>query len=107
MTRITIPVLALLLSSQAVADDRWDTRDKRLHAGVSTLISTAVYAETRSYGAAFAGCMGVGIAKEVVDEARGGPFSWKDLGADAVGCGTGLVLGRLLFGTNNGLTYRF
>lgn len=105
-------LLAALLLFSSLAQARepsfdWSARDKQAHAGVSTLLSAGIYQQTKSYGVAFGSCLGIGLAKEIADHTSDGQFSWNDMGANAIGCGTGLVLGRVLFGSSNGLQFRF
>jgi len=91
-----ILVAALAMASQSslsMATD-WDARDKQYHAAASTLLSTAVYGETRSYGAAMATCLGAGFVKEIYDHQDYGSFSWEDMAANTVGCGAVLTRKR-------------
>ncbi len=82
--------------------DRWLARDKLLHFTASALIQSAGHSVLRANGHAYrdaawtaAGItMGFGVAKELWDRSDGRYVSWRDLGADAAGTGTGAVLMR-------------
>jgi uncharacterized protein YfiM (DUF2279 family) len=82
--------------------DRWFAADKAKHFVVSAAIQSAAHtvwrANGRDYRAAAwqaaAVTMSLGVGKELWDRHQGRPFSWKDLGADAAGTGTGAVLIR-------------
>ena len=65
-------------------------QDKVLHFGVSTAIGAGsqLYFEDTTKSALT--CMGVGVAKELMDEADYGGFDEKDLIADAIGCAVGI-----------------
>ncbi len=83
-------------------EDRWLASDKAKHFVVSAVIQSAGHTVLRANGrdyreaawTAGAITLGVGAGKELWDRSRGGPFSWKDLGADALGGGTGAVVIR-------------
>lgn len=79
--------------------DAWLAEDKIQHFTVSMAATTMGYgagrlaldhdqARTTAAATAFA----LGIAKELADVRRGGPFSFKDLVWDAAGVGLGLIL---------------
>ena len=75
--------------------DPWLGEDKFRHAAASWAAMVFTYAAARTVtddrDAALAVALpmtaGMGIAKEVVDWRRGGPFSLRDLAADALGAG--------------------
>ena len=83
-------------------EDRWFGIDKAKHVAVSAALQSATHAVWRANGYdyrsaswnAAAVTMSIGVGKELWDRHRGRYFSWKDLGADAVGAGTGAVLVR-------------
>lgn len=89
---------------RAHAPDEWLARDKVKHFVVSAVIQGAGHSVLRANGydyreaawTAGAITLGVGVGKELWDRSRGRPFSAKDLGADALGGGTGAVLIRQL-----------
>lgn len=74
------------------APDRWFAIDKWQHFAASAVVQSVGYGfasgrnghrASLQIGAAAAGV--VGVAKEVADRARGGPFSMRDLVWDAAG----------------------
>ncbi|HEX2166237.1 MAG TPA: hypothetical protein VHG09_03265 [Longimicrobiales bacterium] len=73
--------------------DSWLSEDKFRHAAASWAAMVFTYAATSAFtdndDTALAVAVPVtaafGIAKEVVDRRRGGPFSFRDLTADAIG----------------------
>lgn len=75
--------------------DPWTSEDKFRHAAASWAAMVFTFAAVRSVDddadTALAIALPVtaafGIAKEVVDRRRGGPFSFRDLAADALGAG--------------------
>ena len=74
--------------------DPWTSEDKFRHAAASWAAMVFTFAAVRSVDdadTALAIAVPVtaafGIAKEVVDRRRGGPFSFRDLAADALGAG--------------------
>jgi uncharacterized protein YfiM (DUF2279 family) len=75
--------------------DSWTGEDKFRHAAASWAAMVFTYAAARAVHddseAALAFALPVtaslGIAKEIVDQRRGGPFSFRDLAADALGAG--------------------
>lgn len=83
-------------------EDRWFAVDKAKHLAVSAALQSTAHLVGRANGfdhrrAAWSAAtltMTVGVGKEVWDRHRGRVFSWKDLGADAVGVGTGAVVMR-------------
>ena len=83
------------LSTPSLRQDAWLGEDKLRHAGASWGAMVFTHAAARvvldDVDAAFAVAVPVtvalGIAKEVVDRRRGGPFSARDLVADALGAG--------------------
>ncbi len=85
--------------------DRWIARDKLLHFSASLVIQSATHSVLRANGfkyrdaawTAGATTLAAGLSKEFWDVHVGKPFSWKDLGADAVGGGTGAVLVRQMY----------
>lgn len=76
-----------------VPADSWTSEDKFRHAAASWAAMVFTYAGVRSINddpdAAIAVALPVtaalGVAKEIVDRRRGGPFSFRDLTADALG----------------------
>ena len=87
------PVTHGMPVSDQHADDRWLGEDKFRHAGASWAAMVFTYAAARAVhddpGSAFAVAVpvtaGLGVAKEIADHRRGGPFSARDLVADALG----------------------
>lgn len=75
--------------------DSWTGEDKLRHAAASWAAMVFTYAAARAVhddpDTAIAVALPVtasfGIAKEIVDRRRGGPFSFRDLAADALGAG--------------------
>ncbi len=87
--------LGLLPALCRAAEDSWSGEDKKKHIAVSSLIGVSAYvcfekntnwSEDRARLAAFLTTLGVGVVKELIDE----EFSWKDMGANAVGAGIGI-----------------
>lgn len=81
--------------------DAWLAEDKLRHFAVSAAATTLGYGTARfaldhdtARAAAGGVAFGLGIAKEMWDVRRGGPFSLKDLAWDAAGVGLGLLLVR-------------
>lgn len=82
-------------AARPLRQDAWLGEDKFRHAGASwaamVFTHTAARVVLDDVDAAFAVAVPVtaalGIAKEVVDRRRGGPFSARDLVADALGVG--------------------
>jgi uncharacterized protein YfiM (DUF2279 family) len=82
--------------------DRWLGEDKFRHAGASWAAMVFTYAAARAIHddrrAAIAVALPVtaalGLAKEAVDHRRGGPFSARDLAADALGAGAAWLVLR-------------
>lgn len=79
-------LLTTLLSFNALAIDK----DKQLHFGVSAVIGAGsqLYFEDTTKSAL--ACMGVGVAKELIDEHDYGGFDEKGLIADTIGCAVGI-----------------
>jgi len=83
-------------------EDRWFAVDKAKHVVVSAAVQGLSHRVFRANGHSYRAAawnaatltMTVGVGKELWDRYRGRPFSWKDLGADAVGGATGAVLIR-------------
>ena len=77
------------------ASDPWLSEDKFRHAAASWAAMVFTYAAMRTVtddsdvaiGVALPLTASFGIAKEVVDRRHGGPFSFRDLAADALGAG--------------------
>jgi len=94
------PTVAALTSQQPA--DRWLSEDKFRHAGASWAAMVFTYAGARAIHddgrAAIAIALPVtaalGLAKEAVDHRRGGPFSARDLVADALGAGAAWLVLR-------------
>ena len=84
----------------AARADRWLGRDKAKHFLTSAFLQSVAYASLQAAGAergaALAGAsvatMGAGVAKEIADRRRGGPFSVRDLTWDAAGAGAATLL---------------
>jgi len=84
----------------AARADRWLGRDKVKHFLTSAFVQSVAYASLQAAGAqrrpapagASVATMGAGVAKEVVDRRRGGPFSVRDLTWDAAGAGAATLL---------------
>lgn len=81
-------------------DDRWLGEDKVKHFGGTAILAIGGYAlgaifwedkGARLASGAAVG-LGAGIAKEIWDMTGRGDPSWRDLAADVVGTGTGLLL---------------
>ena len=88
---------------QTVADtliDEWFAVDKAQHLTLSFATTMYAYSAARTLGAAesesaaiaVASAAAAGIAKEVLDRRKGGPFSLRDLVADAIGIAIGSAL---------------
>jgi uncharacterized protein YfiM (DUF2279 family) len=96
----TEPGLAAGASMQHAIRDPWLGEDKAQHLAMSYAITTFGYSGLRAAGggrdtsiALAAGCaVAAGIAKEVLDRRRGGIFSYRDLAADLIGAGAGILL---------------
>jgi uncharacterized protein YfiM (DUF2279 family) len=86
--------IAMPLFGQRPADP-WLSEDKFRHAAASWAAMVFSYAAARAvhddsdtaFAVALPVTAGLGIAKEVADRRRGGPFSFRDLAADALGAG--------------------
>jgi uncharacterized protein YfiM (DUF2279 family) len=82
--------------------DRWLGEDKFRHAGASWAAMVFTYAAARavhddsrtSIAIALPVTAALGLAKEAVDHRRGGPFSARDLVADALGAGAAWLVLR-------------
>jgi putative lipoprotein len=106
MPGFTLILLAGSLSfggpRRAPPADRWFAKDKFYHFTASALIQSVGHSVLRANGHAYrdaawtaAGItLGLGVAKELWDRHDGRYVSWRDLGADAAGTGTGAVLVR-------------
>jgi uncharacterized protein YfiM (DUF2279 family) len=95
------PADALMLMSRPLPaamqapSDPWTSEDKFRHAAASWAAMVFTFAAVRSVhdqpDTALAIAVPVtaafGIAKEIVDHRHGGPFSFRDLAADALGAG--------------------
>ncbi|MFH1479145.1 MAG: hypothetical protein ABIG92_05170 [Candidatus Omnitrophota bacterium] len=77
--------------------DEWLGGDKALHCGVSFALETVgynIYKKNTSLDdseariASFTSTLFIGFVKEFLDRR----FSWKDIGADAIGAGAGAAL---------------
>ena len=94
------PIEAALRSRQTA--DRWLSEDKFRHAGASWAAMVFTYAAARtihddgrtSLAVALPVTAALGLAKEAVDHRRGGPFSIRDLAADALGAGAAWLVLR-------------
>ena len=85
----------------AVAEDAWLAEDKLRHFTLSFAATQLAYGGARvllqpdaATAAAATAAFGLGIAKEIRDRRRGGPFSWRDLVWDAAGVLLGVALVR-------------
>lgn len=99
--------LALLLPIGALAQDSWAGRDKRLHAGFSCFFGAGAAAWQPGRPAlAFGVAMVPGVVKEAFDatSATGTGWSWKDVGANALGAGLCLAGARVLISAEGGRT---
>lgn len=90
--------------ARAADADPWFGRDKALHFGATFTLASGGYAgaallterpSLRAVAGAGLG-LGAGIAKEVYDRYAGGDPSWRDLGWDAVGTATGVLVAWLV-----------
>jgi uncharacterized protein YfiM (DUF2279 family) len=89
-------------ASAWLARDAWLGEDKARHFGVSYALVMTGAAGARVVGldrdaalvAAVAGAAAAGLAKEVFDARRGGPFSLRDLVADAAGIAAAVLVVR-------------
>lgn len=89
---------------RAQEGDRWFARDKLYHFVGSAVIQGAGHTVLRGTGSDYrsasitAGLMtlSAGVGKELWDRAQGRYFSWKDLGADALGGGSAAIALRQL-----------
>lgn len=91
-------VVALLLPAVSAAQwhDNWQGKDKREHIKGSAAMAGVGALITDSDAWVFGGCMAVGVAWELRNRRLvGQPVSWKDLVADAAGCGLGLGAARV------------
>lgn len=87
--------------------DTWKGKDKRDHLIGSLILGAGARSFiTAQPVTAGAFCMVPGVIKEAYDARRGAPgaWSWKDIAADAIGCGIG-VAGADLFLTRDGKRY--
>jgi uncharacterized protein YfiM (DUF2279 family) len=85
----------------AAAADRWVAEDKLQHFAASFAATSMTYGGARSLldrraarVAAGSVALALGVAKEIADARRGGPFSLKDMAWDAAGVALGLALAR-------------
>lgn len=100
-----IAVCALLAwATAANAQDSWNGADKPKHiaaSAISALIVESLWAEELPLTARFSLAMVPGVIKELADMRRGGSgFSWKDIGADAIGVASGMVFHGLIIKPN-------
>jgi uncharacterized protein YfiM (DUF2279 family) len=93
------PVTAIAVA----APDAWLSEDKFRHVAGSWTAAVFSYAAARSVtdartalAVALPATAAAGIAKELFDRRAGGPFSLRDLAADAVGAGAAWLLIREL-----------
>ena len=83
------------ISATELQADSWTGEDKFRHAAASWAAMVFTYAAARAVhddsdtalAVAVPVTAAAGIAKEIVDRRRGGPFSFRDLAADALGAG--------------------
>lgn len=91
-------LLLWCLALPVAAQDSWQGTDKRWHFGFSVFFGVGARAalpDAPVWKPALA-CMTPGVLKELQDNRSGGKASWKDLGADALGCATGIAAGGWL-----------
>lgn len=81
--------------------DRWLAEDKLRHLTASFAATGMAYGAGRvaldrgpARAAAAATAIALGLAKEIADRRKGGPFSLRDLAWDAAGVALGLTLSR-------------
>ncbi|MEX0906973.1 MAG: hypothetical protein WD054_01485 [Gemmatimonadota bacterium] len=80
----------------------WPGSDKFTHFGMSYAVAAFAFAASRSAGADADGSLTIaipvavaaGVGKEIMDRRRGGPFSGRDLVADALGVAAAFFLLR-------------
>jgi uncharacterized protein YfiM (DUF2279 family) len=97
---LTQPWYAPDATTQHAMRDPWVGEDKAQHLAMSYAITTFGYSGVRSAGAgrdaslalAAGSAIAAGLTKEVLDRRRGGIFSYRDLVADLVGIGAGVLL---------------
>ena len=96
-----LTALALTVPSAARGEaSAWLARDKALHVGASFLVTVAGYGAGATVFDCAPGRLGVGtalgvaagLAKELADLAGAGEPDWRDLAADLVGIGLGLLV---------------
>lgn len=95
------------IKPEPVVTDTWDGKDKRDHLVISAAIGAGTRAFITAQPVAAGGlCLLPGLAKELYDARKGAPgaFSEKDMLANLVGCGLG-VLGSDLALTKDGKRY--
>ena len=95
MLKIILVTLSLMTLTAHSAD-----RDKWLHFGVSSVISSGVYLHTKRVKPAMVSCMTIGLSKELIDQ--GSPrnrkgFDHKDMAANLLGCYVGIKLVDTIF----------
>ena len=82
-------------ASAASAQDSWTGADKPKHiaaSAISAVVVEGLFAEDLPVLARFTLAMAPGAVKELADMRRGGSgFSWKDIGANALGVGLGMA----------------
>ena len=87
-----LPLLIFFLFPKPCHAESWAAKDKFIHITVSFTIGALVHhlidkntncTEDEARALTFFSTLGIGALKECLDE----EFSWKDLGADAVGAG--------------------
>lgn len=91
LSRIVCCVVLCVLSFGAHSVES----DKKMHFAVSAGLGFAANSIMDDYRYSMASCMAVGVAKEVYDEIDYGGFSEKDLVADLLGCGVGVVVNEV------------
>lgn len=94
-TLLAAAVLAAAPLAHAADGDRWNGRDKKMHAGVSFVVGFAAANQWPDEpGKAFMVALLPGLLKEVSDANGGTGFSSKDMAANAIGAALGVVTGR-------------
>lgn len=88
---------ALSFAGNEEDEDKWTGTDKAKHVAVSCGISIFAYnyykkntdfSDSKAKTTAFLTALAIGAVKEFIDD----EFSWKDMGANALGAGVGVVM---------------
>jgi uncharacterized protein YfiM (DUF2279 family) len=97
-----VPAASSLALESKGAKDRWFGEDKAMHlfaclylsSGAALALEAGHTKEDVALISAFSGAVLVGIGKEIWDMVHPGQPSWKDLTADVIGAGLGVLLVR-------------